>query len=217
MLGEIQLRGLALALLTCGSLSASISILDLGTGTPPASLGGFTLSPFAVDSRGAGSFSSVPSPLGGSLSFDTSLVHAQMLGGGPSGDASLAGWLSWSHSYTGDVYYSATKITFTLPSNVCAFQFYADPSDGKNKLTVTVNSSKSLDVNVDGSFGGSGANGFGIYSLGGDSITTVTISSTQDLAVGEFAIATCVPEPSSYGILATVSLIAFGVFRRSRS
>ena len=170
---------------------AGIIAADLGTGAPPATLGGFTMTPFPLSGiPGLTDITLLPSPLGGDIAFAPA-VNKRGIG---------AGWATWSHGYTGDVFYTngALSLLMTLPASTAAFYFYAEPNPfAVFTITATANDGTSLSLSVDGS---GGANGFGFYGTGGSTIASITVSSSVDFAVGEFGIAkdgvTPVPEPS---------------------
>jgi hypothetical protein len=163
-----------------------------GTAAPPATLGPYTMTPFANDARPVlADVSSVPSPLGGSLGFIPALNHRKIGNG----------WASWSHGYTGDVYYSngATSVTMIMPLRTKAFYFYAEPNPfAVFDITATTNTGvTSGPIPVDGT---GGATYFGFYTgpNPSETIATINVSSTVDFAIGEFGIARglkCPPPP----------------------
>ena len=168
-------------LLVAAPAKAVITAVDLGTAAPPATLGGYTMTPFAADPTPPYTVvTSVASPLGGSVTFDIGLSH-RVVG---------ASWGTWSHGYSGDVYYTdgAQSVTLTLPANTAAFYLYAEPNPfSLHTITVTANDGTSLSVHVHGDHG---ANGYGFYLSGPGSLTSLTVSSpTTDFAIGEFGIA----------------------------
>jgi hypothetical protein len=76
--------------------------LSPGLSSPPATLGGHSMTLFADDARANfTSVSTVSSPLGGVLGFDSAASLREI------GD----GWDTWSHGYAGDVYV-AEGLTF---------------------------------------------------------------------------------------------------------
>jgi hypothetical protein len=201
----------AAAVLMIGSLAqAAIIVSDLGTAPPPASLGGFALTAFPLDPQGIGALvSDVASPLGGVVGFSPNLTHAQI----------GLGWATWSHGYTGDVYYDlGTSITMTLPAGTGAFVFYAEPNDfGLHDITGTTSTGETLTLSV---LGGSGAKGWGVYGDAGEAITSITVTVGAEaggLAVGEFLVAWPegfpLPEPPSVALLA-IGGLALAVLRR---
>ncbi len=154
-----------------------------GTAAPPATLGGYTMTPFADDPRPLlNNVSSVPAPTGGSVGFSPDLQHHKI--------GSI--WSTWSHGYTGDVYSTGgTSITMTMPANTVAFYFYAEPNlFGVFNITATSDSgTTSGAVPVEGN---SGAKYFGFYATGGDTIVSITVTAVagaSGFAVGEFGIA----------------------------
>ena len=194
----------AIAVSTLAPAAQAVSIaVDLGTGAPPALLGGFTMTAFPADPQPAGyaAVSSVASPLGGAVVFSEDHFHAIV----PSD------WSSWSHGYTGDVYWTGgpTTSTFALPVGTAAFYFYAEPEPFEVfSITATSSDGTFLTVDVDG-YGG--ANGFGFYDAIG--LASITVSSDVSFAVGEFGIA---PEPSTV-LLLGAGLGALGLRRLRRS
>jgi len=184
------------ALLVASSAQASViwfSPLN-PTAAAPTTLGQYTMQPFGDDLRpNGGVVSDVPSPLGGVVGFSPDVTHTEV----------GAGWAIWSHGYTGDVYYSGTSLTLDL-SGTGAFYFFAEP-DPFAPLTITARVGTSVfSQTVDG-FGG--AKIFAVYTDDFASIDSITISSSDVFAVGEFGAAP-VPEPSTLllmgaGLLAT--------------
>src|SRR5262249_6732819 len=79
-----------------------------GEGAPAAILGPFAMTLFPPDGRPEfDPVSSVPSPLGGDVSFSPDLVHLKV----------GSGWGLWSHGYLGDVYWTdgGLSLSLTLP------------------------------------------------------------------------------------------------------
>ena len=147
-----------------------------GTASPPSSLGPYTMMPFSADPQAAGytPVFSVASPLGGVVVFDSQLQHAITPGE----------WLTWSHDYNGDVYYSASdkSITMTLPEETSAFYFYAQPNsfslhaisaDASDGIKAGIEISQDAD-------GDKGASYYGFYSTEGSGISSITVSCETD-------------------------------------
>lgn len=193
--------------LASASAHAVITAVDLGTGAPPAMLGGYAITMFPDDPRSLFDIvNDVPSPLGGNLTFDISLMLFEI----------GAGWASWSHGYTGDVYWTlgSDVLTLGLPADTAAFLFYAEPNPfAPFTITATANDGTSLSALVDGF---AGANGYGFYTLGAP-LTSIKVEGFGvDFAVGEFGIAV-IPETSTV-VSGTVlaGLLGFGGWRRFR-
>jgi hypothetical protein len=159
-----------------------------GTASPPATLGPYSMTSFPADPQASDTnVGSVASPLGGSVAFSPSIFHTTI------GDA----WSTWSHGYTGDVYFTTQNAnpdttTLTLPAGTGAFYFYAEPEEfGVSNISATAqDGTTSGSVGVEGAFG---AQYFGFYGTGGDTIASVTITAdpaANGFAIGEFGIAT---------------------------
>ena len=168
---------------------------SVGTAAPPATLGGYTMSPFALDSRPLTDifdlqpvFTDVPAPGGRTLQFDRSMGHYRIGNG----------WGTWSHGYTRDVYTNAAfaaspgrdQVMMTLPANTKAFYFYVEPNlQATYNVTATAN-----DGTTSGPIATSGLSGakyFGFYSEGGTTLSTITVNvaaGAQGFAIGEFGI-----------------------------
>jgi hypothetical protein len=152
------------------------TIAQLGTLAPPRSLCGKTMTPFPADPRPTfGDETTVASPLGGNVTFSTPCSH-RVIGGG---------WGSWSHGYTGDVYYTngSANLTMGLPAN-SAFYFYVEPNPfALIEFEITDGSATVVEC-INGS---SGAAGYGF--CGASKVGVRTTDGVTDFAVGEFGIA----------------------------
>ncbi len=180
---SLALSALALA---AASFTANADILfqNLGTSAPPASIGGHAVTPFDQAAQAAianGTYvSSIPGGPNGSSVGISPTAGKRSIG---------SGWATWSHGYTGAVYtdYESTQVTLTLPAGTEAFYVYVEPDPFDIfAITATSNSgATSGGIMVNGS---AGANGYAFYSTAGESITSITISSSVDFAFGEFGI-----------------------------
>ncbi|MFG0283483.1 MAG: hypothetical protein ACF8R7_03595 [Phycisphaerales bacterium JB039] len=155
-------------------------IVPLGDGPPPAELCGTRMTPFPRDSRPTlVDVTNVPSPLGGSVNFSIPCSH-RVIGGG---------WATWSHGYTGDVYYTngSPTLEMTLPADTSRFQTYVEPNPfSLIEFEIILNGG--ADSLIESISGSSGARGYGFC---GD-VNRVRVRTTDgvtDFAVGEFAIA----------------------------
>jgi hypothetical protein len=181
---------------------ASITGVALGTAAPPPMVGPYTMTKFGLDPQPLFTLvPSVASPLGGTVGFSPALDH-RMIG---------SGWATWSHGYTGDVYYTggATSARLTMPALTGAFYLYAEPNPFSPYLiTATAQDGTSISQMVDGS-GGACGYGFWAASL----ISTIDVACDgADFAVGEFGIAN-VPEPTTICLL---GLGALSLIRRKK-
>jgi PEP-CTERM motif len=191
----------AAALLVASTAQASLIWFTPAdaTAAAPATLGQYTMTAFGDDARPNGTVSDVTSPLGGVVGFSPDLTHVEV----------GAGWETWSHGYTGDVYYTfGSTLTLTLPSSTGAFYFFAEPNNFDLFTITAVADDGSGSAQVVNGF--SGAKFFGVYSddfAAIDHIDITVNASARGFAVGEFGIA-AVPEPSTLllmgaGLLAT--------------
>jgi hypothetical protein len=150
-----------------------------GTAAPPATLGPYSMVPFALDTRDLFTdVTTVPGPTG-DLTFSTGANHRQI----------GSGWATWSHSYAGDVYYhGGNEFTITLPAGTMAFYLYVESdSFAEHYFTVTSAGVSSGSVAV---LGNAGATYFGFYSVGTPlSSVTVRMDSGNGFSIGEFGIA----------------------------
>ena len=184
------------ALLPCAA-RAGIFGEARGTAAPAATLGPYTMTPFPDDIRPlGGDVISVNSPLDGTVDFSPIVMHF-----------TIPTWPNWSHGYTGDVYWTklAHSVELTLPEQTAAFYFYAQPkTDSGTVITATITaSSNSTEVSQNVESDG-GASYFGFYADGTDTISSITITSSTDFAVGEFGIASAQVIPDE--IQATIDI-----------
>lgn len=156
-------------------------VLLLGTGLPPATVGpGIPITPFTPDARPLfASVNTVQSglPSGEVITFNNICSHRRVGNG----------WATWSHDYTGDVYFAngATSLAIGLPISTTAFVFYVEPDPfAVYSFTVTYSGGGSITESINGA---AGAKGFAVFEHDGlGSPTGVSISSTVSFAVGEF-------------------------------
>jgi len=156
------------------------------TGAPPETLGGFSMTPFPPDPQPViSNVTSVaaPSPPGGEVVFSIPMSHRRIGNG----------WGTWSHGYTGDVYYTngAASMSMTLPDDTAAFYFYTEGNSFAQATFEAVHSDGTTSGPIQ-IVGASGAKYFGFYSPCGtlESITvTNTDGAASGFAIGEFGIA----------------------------
>jgi hypothetical protein len=180
------LTTLAALALSATTVSANV-YFDGSTGTaaPPATLGGYTMTAFDADGRSELiDVSSVSGPTG-DVGFSPDMNHRNV----------GSTWATWSHGYSGDVYYSngGSTVTLTLPAGTRAFQFYAEPNVFATFTfeAISDDGTSSGEVDINGS---AGARYFGFYADGNDEIASIVVTVDEDaggFAIGEFAIFTC--------------------------
>ena len=198
---------LATGLFVSASAQAAITVQALGTAAPPATLGGKQMTP-AIDDTSAvfGTVTSAPLTASKNVLFSPGVSHRSI----------GQGWASWSHGYTGDVYFlTAGDLTMTFDQNdLSAFYFYAEPNNfGVFPISVTATddagNSQTVQQNPDGS---SGATGWGISTSAGTKILTITVSNpgggAAGFAVGEFGWAKTIPGPGALALLGAAGLVS---------
>jgi hypothetical protein len=183
---------LVVGLVFLGSQVATAGVVfqNLGTGSPPGTLGMYTVKPFDQADEAAiadGTFlTSIPgSEIGGDVTTSTPVMKGTV----------GATWATWSHGYHGPIFedIGATSVTLTLPPNTGAFYFYIEPlAFGVHTFTAITNSGvTSASVGIEGN---SGATGFAFYSTlpAGEAILAITITTdgqSLGFAFGEFGAA----------------------------
>jgi hypothetical protein len=185
--------------------SAALTVTALGTASPvghPATVG---MTAFGLDPQPLlTNVTQVAAPTGGFVTFDNPISHRRVVPGG--------GWATWSHGYTGDVYFTTNpSVTLTLPAGTVGFYLYAEPNFNQTPTGITVTATNSIgDVesltqtmswNAD-------ARGWAFNSTA--PITSITVTdldpaATGGFAVGEFGIA--VPAPGALALLCMAGVL----------
>lgn len=167
-----------------GIANAAVTFVDLGTVAPPATLGSCAASAFSQVAQAAvsngTSVTSVPGgPSGTTLALTSGMTKA----------AIGSGWATWSHGYTGAVYWAAgLSQTVTLPPGAQCFYLYVEPNNnGSFNITVTPSTGAAVTRPVTGS---SGAYGYGFYATGENllSVTVDAAAGSGGFAIGEFGL-----------------------------
>ena len=182
--------------------------VDLGTGNPPLTLGGYSMT--AYD----------PGSIAGA---------AQLQVG--------SGWATWGQGYTGNVYFSNgnPSILLKLNAGTGAVTFYEEPNQfAWFSMTATDSSGVSVTTQINGYYGSSG---IGFYEqTAGVFLTSIKVTATDPLgfAIGEFGISsgggftgeiedvnghpvgTGVPDTGSTATLGILGFAVLAIARRSR-
>lgn len=205
---------LALVLGASGLASAAVNAVDLGTGLPPATLGGYTMTPFD------------PGSIAGQ-DYYSHLTNGNYDGGG------TGTWNTWGQNYTGNVYvtFSANQLTINLTGNAEAVYFYEEPNQYLDFLmTATDSSGATVSTVINGFHGSSGVGFYETVPGGPDYLTQISVTCTDPsgFAVGEFGISGgslsgsigAVPLPaaawSGLAMLALLGLRAIGKAKQAR-
>jgi len=154
------------------------------TGPPPSQLGLYYAQGFEEDPRPLyEDVFEVPSGCGGEVLFDLPMSHRRI------GE----GWATWSHGYTGDVYFTngLPAVALTMPADTDAFYFYAEPASFSPFYfeAIANDGTSSGLIEVEGA---AGAKYFGFYATGCSTIAYITVATDPaagGFAVGEFGVA----------------------------
>jgi len=189
------------ATLSAARAGASVVFVNLGTAAPPSTVGMFAVTPYSLDQQTAiPNLTNVSVIPGSPIAPDTTTsfpVQKRTVGDG---------WTSWSHGYTGPVFFTVPivpPLMLTI-APAKAFYVYVEPATFGQPFAVTVTtnaggSSGSVLVDAAG-----GATGFAFYTTAGESITSVTIDADSaaqgfafaELGLGNSAAATPSPTPT---------------------
>ncbi|MFG0286433.1 MAG: hypothetical protein ACF8R7_18625, partial [Phycisphaerales bacterium JB039] len=157
-----------------------LELIQLGVEAPPSVICGETMES-VVDPRPTFSdVTTVPTSIG-DITFDIPCSH-RVIGGG---------WGTWSHGYTGSVYYTngSPIVNVGAPAGNTAFYLYAEPNPFaliEFEITGSLGSeTRSVVETIDGS---SGAAGYA-FCGGVENVEVRTTDGVTDFAVGEFGVA----------------------------
>lgn len=159
-----------------------------GTGSPPETLGGFTMQPVVdLEATELGeAVSEIEGPTG-PITFATPVTYYRV----------AEGWETWSNGYTGAVFVGQAnsngiaEATIELPPGTGAFYLYAEPDafEDFNVMATAQDGTTSGPTTV---FGEAGARYYGFYAACGSRIASITVTDGEldpELGVGEFGIA----------------------------
>jgi len=134
------------------------------------------------------------------LGADSTNVSSVSLNGGGSFTTSAplsifkvgSSWATWSGGYTGQVLYTNGVTSVTLaPSNLAGLGFEVEPNPfATYTVTTTLSGGQTISDSVSGYYG---SQFFGYY---GSTVTSLTISSAVDFAVGNFIAPSGIPTPT---------------------
>ncbi len=156
--------------------------LSPGTAAPPATLGGYSMTP-------------VPYPGAPACTGDTNPIAT------PGGDLDISpvdtgfaprcigsGWGTWSHGYVGDIFYTGGPMsqTLTLPAGTSAFYMYVEPNPFSLQTFEVVANPGGLSSGSFSAEGYMGAAYVGVYDSSGGAISSLTVTGSSDFATGEF-------------------------------
>lgn len=202
----------SLAILACSTLAgpagATLVGVQFGSSPPhnPGSTGVHLRSP-EPDPRLTEDVTSTPDFFGGDITF-SSPMNVRQVG---------LGWATWSHGYTGSVFYSngVTDVTVTFAPGTKVAQLYVEPYlFGLFEMTVTASDGESSLSYTQAVDGAGGAVGFAFYNREYiRDLVSVRITSTVDFGVGEFATAQ-VPAPAGAMVLSMAGIAARSRARR---
>jgi PASTA domain len=166
-----------------------------GTGTPPSTLGPYTMQRFGDDPRPLNTVVSGVTGPTGQVGFTPALLYVGGKGSNwPAADSYYTGNLGNLNARNG---IGATSMTFTLPPGTKAFYFYAQPFGNLGDVppqtwpmsATAQDGTASGTIRVAGADLG-GAQYFGFYTDGSANLTSIRVDSPlMDFLVGEFGIA----------------------------
>jgi hypothetical protein len=166
--------------------------LSPGVGAPPSTLGGYTMIPVPYPGAPNCTYESPPiTTPGGSMDIAPWDGLNRCIGDG---------WMTWSHDYVGDVYYTggSTVQTLTPPAGTLALYFYVEPNPFEihNFIAVATGSDASAcSTGVFTADGDAGAAYVGFWSTDPSvTIVSVEINCEVDFASGEYGWSGELPE-----------------------
>lgn len=209
----------SLATIASPNANAAIIIVDDSSswinGTDALTNLGLDLTPIPNSAEALGTDLTKLSSPWGDIELSPSVNKRQI------GQPGQLGWLSWSHSYQGEVYFTngATTLDLKLP-NLVAFDFYAEPDVlGPFTISAIAQSGTVSDVLTQTVDGKAGAKYFGFYSDDPlDPLQSVQITAepdSQGFAIAQLRGATAtVPSPA---LLPGMITLGLGLWRKYRA
>jgi len=213
---RIGIRGLLACVLPLCVCSRAAVLVDTspGTGAPPGTLGGYAMGAFPADPTAEGTvITQLVPPVAANktsnLLFASGVEHMLV------GPAHL--WDTWSHGYTGDVYFNADDdlLMWSLPQDTYAFSMYIQPNLKADYEFKVVSDATITTLTINGN-GGAKYVGFYtddmLYPLQYVYILQTT-NDSDGFAAGEFMI-DVVPEPGAWAGLTAMGLGLWALARR---
>lgn len=184
-----------------------------GSGPPPGTLGGYAMAAFPADPSSEGTLTTQLTPPAG-FTGSGDLIFADPMEHMKAGSL----WDTWSHGYTGDVYYTdASDQLFLLPLGTMAFSLYIQPNLKDDFEFVVESGATATVLTINGN---AGAQYVGFYSDDPqDPLQFVyVLQTTRDadgFAAGEFMI-NAIPEPGTWAWVTGLGLCVLAGVRRCR-
>ncbi len=137
----------------------------------------------------------------GAMEFDqlTAIpwVNGEPLSLAPAHEKRIVGssWGTWSHGYTGEVFWAQgfTSSLLTLPPEAAGFDCYLEPGPFQvytYSITGTASDSSTSTINVTAD-GFGGASHFGFYTTGNCCLISISISGPATYSIGELRLGVC--------------------------
>jgi hypothetical protein len=187
--------------------SAQVVAVNIGTGLPPATLGGYSMTELGSIPPGSISGDAIPTTVG-------------------------VGWATWGQGLSGNQvfvigdYEASVPLVLSVTPGTEAVDFYAEPNvfDTFN-ITATDSSGATVTEAVAGFYGSSG---FGFYESGAGSLSSITVTAdpaAEGFAIGEFGInggsltgtAGAVPDAVSTALMLAVAMGGILALARRRT
>lgn len=181
-------RAVIASLIACSTLRAGADIIgsQLGTGAPPTAVAGVPINPFPFRADIFAETMNVLDEFEREYRFNSSHSVRQV----------GFGWATWSHGYTGNVYYTngATSIRITYPRGIKTAYLYVQPNPfGMWPFTIKASDGNQTITELGEVEGSAGASGWLFTTTLDSDIIFVEISSDVDFAVGEFGVSDYCP------------------------
>lgn len=211
---RVGIKGLlacALPLCVCGRAAVLVDTSP-GTGAPPGTLGGYSMGAFPADPTAEGTIITQLAPPA-AANKTSNLLFASGVEHMKAGSV----WDTWSHGYTGDVYFNADDdlLMWSLPQDTYAFSLYIQPNLKDDFEFKVVSGITMTTLTINGN-GGARYVGFWTDDTSDPLQFVYILQTTNDsdgFAAGEFMI-DVVPEPGAWAGLTAMALGVWAFARR---